>query len=72
MGWPFKKTRAERTAEEAKAAQATRLDTLLALGNEEEFVKMIKAANPKITPERLLGLIEQFRAIRRQKTGRAV
>jgi len=69
MGWPFKKTRAERTAEEAEAAQATRLDTMLRLGNEQEFVEMVKAADPNLTPEKLLDLIQQFRAIRRSRRG---
>jgi hypothetical protein len=67
MNWPFRKNRAERSAEAAKQAQRERLETLFQVGSEEDFVRMVKEADPKITREKLVVLIEHFRAIRRQR-----
>ena len=63
----FSESRAERDAEAAKRAQRERLETLLEIGSEEDFVAMVKAADPKITHERLLTLIEHFREVRRKR-----
>lgn len=67
MNWPFRKSRAERSADAAKQAQHERLETLLQVRSEEDFIAMVKAADPKITPEKLLSLIEHFREVRRQR-----
>jgi hypothetical protein len=67
MDWPFKRTPAERKKETAQATQRERLDSLLANGNEEDFVAMVKAADPNITPEKLSALIENFRQVRRER-----
>jgi len=70
MNWPFRKGRAERDAETAKLAQRKRLEALLQIGNEEEFVAMVKEAEPGIKPEKLVALIEHYREIRRQRAKR--
>lgn len=70
MNWPFKKSRTERDAEAAKRAQRERLETLFEIGREEDFVAMVKAANPDIKRERLLALIEMYREVRRQRAKR--
>jgi len=70
MNWPFRKGRAEIDAETAKQAQHKRLEALLQIGNEEEFVEMVKEAEPGVKPEKLVALIEHFREIRRQRAKR--
>lgn len=65
MDWPFKRKPNQHEIERAKRAQADRLDTILQNGSEEEFVEMAKAADPSITPEKLLALIEHYRKVRR-------
>ena len=43
-----------------------RLAELIESGDEEGYVALIKSANPNVTPELLVSLIEQFRQRRRQ------
>ena len=67
MNWPFKKKPSQHEIERAKRAQADRLETILQNGSEEEFVEMAKAADPGITPEKLLALIGHYRKVRRDR-----
>lgn len=43
-----------------------RLAELIESGDEEGYVALVKSANPSVTPELLVSLIEQFRERRRQ------
>lgn len=49
----------------AKKATAERLNLLYETGDEQAFVGLVKAANPSVTPEKLVELIEAFRERRR-------
>jgi hypothetical protein len=49
----------------AKKALAERLELLYETGDEQAFVELVKAANPSVTPEKLVELIEAFRERRR-------
>jgi len=66
MDWPRKKERhIDQAKVAAKKAAAERLDLLYETGDEQAFVELVKAANPAVTPEKLVELIEAFRERRR-------
>ena len=55
---------------ETKRKTEKRLAELIESGDEVGYVALIKSANPNITPELLVSLIEQFRERRRQRSPR--
>jgi hypothetical protein len=66
MDWPYKKEKhIDQAKVAAKKALAERLDLLYETGDEQAFVELVKAANPSVTPEKLVELIEAFRERRR-------
>jgi hypothetical protein len=53
---------------EMKRKSEKRLAELIESGDEEGYVALVKSANPNVTPELLVNLIEQFRERRRQRS----
>jgi hypothetical protein len=51
-------------------AHLDELQTCIDVGNEERFVKLVKLGKPGLASEQLNAMIEEFRAIRRNRSRR--
>lgn len=66
--WPGSKKHLDEQKVKAKAQAELDLQFLLECGDEDQYVAMLKAINPKIKPEELVSLVNHFRTVRRNRS----